>query len=567
VKTLLEVNHLTVSFFDKKVPEKVLDQVSFTVNHGEIVGIVGESGSGKSMTSLSIMGLLSEHARILSGEILWEGTDLLSLKPAEVRKLKGSQMSMIFQEPMTSLNPVLKIGPQVGEVLKIHTNMSDDAIKAKVFNALQEVGLSDAASLYHQYPHQLSGGMRQRVMIAIAALNTPKLLIADEATTALDVTVQAEILRLLKKIHEQRGSSILFISHDLNVIKEICQKVIVMYEGKIVEAGAVLEVLNSPKHAYTKRLVASMPGARNELTTINPLLKLTDLNIFYKEKCQKKHVIKDLSLEVYEGEILGIVGESGCGKSTLARTIAGLHSDYEGDIKMAAGNPSMIFQDPYGSLNPAKKVGWILEEPLKMGGITDKRRRRSMVEDMLTKVGMDTSVKNRYPRELSGGQRQRVSIGCALINHHRFIIADEPVSSLDVTIQSQILDLLIRLHKEYELTIMFISHDLNIVRHLCHRVVVMYLGEIVETAWVRDIYDHPWHPYTQMLFDSILTNEQKATTAADSSLSMQTSDHKDGCCFYHRCQYSDRHCQDQKPKLRKMHKGHLVKCHKAEDWA
>jgi len=565
MEKLLEIKNLTVSFSDQQVPEKVLDQVSFSVGNGEIVGMVGESGSGKSMTSLSIMGLLSKRASISSGEILWEGTDLLSLKPAETRVLKGNQMSMIFQEPMTSLNPVIKIGSQVGEVLKIHTDKSKEIIKAKVLKALREVGLRDADLIYHQYPHQLSGGMRQRVMIAMATLNEPKLLIADEPTTALDVTVQAEILRLLKRIHQQRQTSILFISHDLNVIKEICQKVIVMYEGKIVETGEVMQVLNSPKHEYTKRLVASMPGARNELITKKPVLKLEDLNIYYKEKRQKMHVVKEVSLEVYEGEILGIVGESGCGKSTLAKTIAGLHSDYSAKSGMMTQKPSMIFQDPYGSLNPAKKVGWILEEPLKMGGVTNKKKRRTMVDDMLTKIGLDISVKRRYPRELSGGQRQRISIGCALINHNRFIIADEPVSALDVTIQSQILDLLVRLHREYELTVMFISHDLNIVRHLCHRVIVMYLGEIVEEAEVKDIYNHPQHPYTQMLFDSILTNEKKETEAAGTLPLTQKTDDENGCIFYHRCEYRDECCRCQKPVLQEIKKGHFVRCHKTQD--
>ena len=505
-KELLEVKNLTVSFFDHQAPEKVLDQVSFVVNHGEIVGIVGESGSGKSMTSLSIMGLLSSHASISSGEILWEGTDLLSLKPEELRKLKGNEMSMIFQEPMTSLNPVIKIGSQVGEVLKIHTTMPGEMIKSKVLEALREVGLRDVNTLYDQYPHQLSGGMRQRVMIAMAMLNETKLLIADEPTTALDVTVQSQILDLLKKVHQQRQTSILFISHDLNVIKEICQKVIVMYEGKIVEAGEVMQVFNSPKHAYTRRLMTSLPKVTKEIITKTPILYIKDLNIFYTEsngrigsKRHKKHIVKDLSLEVYEGEILGIVGESGSGKSTLAKTVVGLHSDYSGEIKIIKEKPSMVFQDPYSSLNPAKKVGWILEEPLKNGGIKDKSERRRLVEEMLSKVGLEFSLRNRYPRELSGGQRQRISIGCALINHNRFIIADEAVSALDVTIQSQILNLLVRLHSEYELTMMFISHDLNIVRSLCHRVIVMYEGEIVE-----ELDGKPKHAYTQMLFDSML---------------------------------------------------------------
>lgn len=473
---------------------------------------------------------------------------------------------------MTSLNPVMKIGTQVGESLKLHTDLDKEAIRGRVIEALASVGLRNPELLVDQYPHEISGGMRQRVMIAMAIINHPDLIIADEPTTALDVTVQAQILNLLKKIHRDMGSSILFISHDLNVIKEVCQKVVVMYKGVIVERGDAKEVLKHPKHEYTRKLVASMPDQVRKSQNTKKLLEVQDLNVYYKEnkklfssKDKRKHIIHDMSFDLYEGEILGVVGESGCGKSTLAKTIVGLNREYDGKLEMDHLKPQMVFQDPFSSLNPARKIGWILEEPLKLKGIKDKKQRKELVNQMLTEIGLDPSFANRYARELSGGQRQRISIGLSLMRGEKLIIADEPVSALDVTVQSQILRLLLKLHDEKNLTYMFISHDLNVVHHMCHRVIVMYLGRIVEMADVDELYDHPCHPYTRMLFDSILTDEEKETTdsVTVNEILPETVDGDGGCPFYGRCRYAGENCLREVPTLTDIGTPghpHLVRC-------
>lgn len=558
METLFKADHLSIGFPEKDGMHTVVSDVSFTIGKGEILGVVGESGSGKSMTALAAMGLLSKSARVLGGGITFDGKDILALSPKAQSQIRGNQMSMIFQEPMTSLNPVLKIGTQVGESLRLHTDLKKEEIHKKVIAALADVGLPDPAALCEKYPHELSGGMRQRVMIAQAMICSPKLLIADEPTTALDVVVQGQILRLLKRLNQEYGVSILFISHDLNVIKEICRQVIVMYHGVIVEQGDVRQVLEHPQHEYTKTLVAAIPDAGKRPEQSEKILELKNLDIFYHEdggglfkKKGRRKVVKNLSLDVYDGEVMGIVGESGCGKSTLARTIVGLNRDYEGQLKMAADtHPQMVFQDPFGSLNPSRKIGWILEEPLKLSGIRDKKCRRRMVSDILCDVGLDPSFVNRYAHELSGGQRQRISIGAALLMKSRLLVADEPVSALDVTVSSQILRLLLDIHKKRGLTILFISHDLNIVRHFCHRVAVIYLGQIVEMADVKEIYENPRHPYTQLLFDSVLADSVNGYAAkeyaeTDDTLEPDGSETSEGvgCAFYSRCPRRCSQCQ------------------------
>ncbi len=569
---LLEVRHLTIGFEEVSGIEKVVDDLSFDIYQGEIVGIVGESGSGKSMTAHAIMGLWKNGAKALDGQIFFEGQDLLGLTPEQMSKIQGDDISMIFQEPMTSLNPVKRIGWQVAESLRLHTSLPEDQIHRRVVENLKSVGLADAENLCRKYPHQLSGGMRQRVMIAMAMVCWPKLLIADEPTTALDVTVQMQILQLLRKIHLEAQTSILFISHDLNVIREICHRVIVLYKGKIVESGYVTDVLEHPKHDYTKHLVASIPKVREDGRREGHMLDAKHLNVYYHVRGKgmfgkpvTKHVVQDVSFHIREGEILGLVGESGCGKSTLAKCIVGLNRHYDGSLELKEAHPQLVFQDPYSSLNPVKKVGWILEEPLRIQGIKDKKKRRKMVEDMLIKVGLDPSFANRYPTELSGGQRQRISIGAALILNARFIVADEPVSALDVTVQSQILDLLMDLQRERGLTYLFISHDLNIVRQFCHRVIVMYLGEIVEEAEVADIYDHPSHPYTRLLFHSILDGEKHMGRVTDVEQKSEMKESQ-GCPFYSRCRERQERCKDSRPASVDISGGgktpHYVKCFK-----
>lgn len=532
---IIKVEDVTIGFNHKGGTNKVVDKVSFQLEEGEILGIVGESGSGKTMTALAIMGLLSNEAKILEGSILFEHKDLLKLKQEELRKINGSQISMIFQEPMTSLNPVITIGYQIEEMLLLHESaLHLSERKKRILEALQEAGLKDVEELYHKYPHQLSGGMRQRVMIAMAMICNPKVLIADEPTTALDVTIQAMILKLIKKLNKEHGTSVILISHDLGVIKSICKNALVMQDGKIVEGGLVEEIFSNPGKDYTKKLLAAMPTRdRKNIGTLdnekqtdkavvdtvgihktdgeNTILEVKDLDIFYEDNTKKffskrklKKVVNKVSLTVKYGEILGIVGESGSGKSTLAKAIAGLVNDVSGEIKLKDTKPQMVFQDPYGSLNPAKKVSWILEEPLKLVGGYTKAERKEKVLQVLKEVGLKEKYGDRYISQLSGGQRQRVAIGAALIQNSKFIVLDEPVSALDVTVQAQILELLKRLRTEHDLSYLFISHDLNVIYQMCDRVCVMYQGEIVETAAIDALFQQPNHPYSKKLLETIV---------------------------------------------------------------
>lgn len=578
-KILARVKDLSIQFTDRGTSEEVVKKISFPIYEGEILGVVGESGSGKSMSALSIMGLLPDSAVVNSGSIEFckkdgKTVDLLTLSEPEREQIQGEEIAMVFQEPMTSLNPVMKIGKQVGENLALHTSLSKEEIRVKSAEALRAVGLSEAESLLERYPHELSGGMRQRVMIAQAMIASPRLLIADEPTTALDVIVQAQILRLLKKIHHEKNTSILFISHDLNVIRKICDRVLVVYQGVIVEQGETGQVLSCPRHEYTKRLVASIPEKTGTADSRKEILKISNLDVFYQEgggffkRASRKKALSDVNLSVREGEILGIVGESGCGKSTLSKTIVGLNRDYSGTIETDGElHPQMVFQDPFGSLNPAKKIGWILEEPLRVRGISDPHERRRLAEEMLVKIGLDESFYSRRPRELSGGQRQRISIGTALLSDSRLLVADEPVSALDVTVQSQILKLLLDMHKERKNTLLFVSHDLNIVRRVCHRVAVLYLGEVVESGEVEAIYRNPCHPYTRLLLASFLGENgenEKAERNYQNELASDIGEtfgrESTGCPFYPRCPERGERCASSRPDMVSLKNDHKAKC-------
>ena len=508
---LLEVEGLTTVFDSDYGRTVSVDHVNFHVDKGEVVCIVGESGCGKSVTSLSIMGLLGRGGTVTEGSVVFEDKNLLTMTEKELDKIRGDRLTMIFQDPLTSLDPVFTVGNQLMESIRKHMRLSKEEARKRAEQILGKVGMPDPCAVMKKYPHTLSGGMRQRVMIAQAMINSPSLLIADEPTTALDCVVQAQILELLRNIHRTKGTSILFISHDLNVVRALCSRVIVVYKGEIVEEGQTEDVLLHPKHEYTRHLVASIPEGEKGESSGGVILRLTDLNVFYDvrgglfRKKGKKHVIHDLNLSAREGEIVGIVGESGCGKSTLSKTILGLHDNYTGEVKVRDGvRPQMVFQDPAGSLNPARTIGWILEEPLRLRGIRDRAERRQLVKEMLENVGLDESFAARHPRELSGGQKQRISIGVALLMDPRLVIADEPVSALDVTVQSQILNLLLKLHAEKQMTILFISHDLNVVRGLCSRVMVIYRGVIVEEGLAEEIYEHPAHPYTKLLLEAAI---------------------------------------------------------------
>ena len=533
--SLLRAQHMTVAFHEDGEWDEVVKDANFTIQKGEILGVVGESGSGKSMTALAIMGLIKEHGRITEGQLFFDGKDLTALSAEEYRALRGCEMSMVFQEPMTSLNPVLTVGKQMEEMLKLHPEflLSEDGYsealqgkeqkriyKEAVLQALRDAGLKEPEQLYGKYPHELSGGMRQRVMIAMAMILRPKLLIADEPTTALDVTIQAKILKLLKEINQKYGISILFISHDLNIIRKMCDRVIVMCKGEMVEQGSVEQIFETPQQDYTKKLLQAALGelqipaatGQNKTVQTNHIIELDDVNVFYKEKRKRlfgknghKHAVKDVTLHVREGEILGIVGESGSGKSSLAKAIVGLQAQVEGDIRLGTGTPQMVFQDPYGSLNPSKRVGWLLKEPLRLAcpKMTEEEREKR-VDEILTKVDLPLRYKKRFPSELSGGQRQRVAIALALVLNRKLIVLDEPVSALDVTVQEQILELLLRLRREEGLSYIFISHDMQVIRRVCDYVCVMYQGEIVENAKTEQIFESPQHAYTKKLIEAAL---------------------------------------------------------------
>ena len=484
----------------------IVRSLSFSVGEGEIVGIAGESGSGKSMTALSIMGLLPQDMVWDAEEVSLYGERLCKKTEQEYEKLRGNEIAMIFQEPMTSLNPVQKIGKQVEEPLLLHETFTEEERKCAALEAMREAGLSNAEELFHRYPHELSGGQRQRVMIAMAMIGKPKLLIADEPTTALDAKTEEQILALLKTLSQKHKMAVLFISHNLYAVRQLCERVLIMKDGELVEEGSTETIFTEPKEDYTKRLLASIPtGEKPEEEKQVPgemLLQVEHLNVYYRQKVgssffgkkktdiaqkraslstDKKQVIFDSSFSIYEGEIVGLVGESGNGKTTLIKTIAGFHNLYDGVIRWnkKGVKMQMVFQDPYSSLNPAKKIGWLLEEPLRLQTKLKAAERKKQALQMLAEVELPAEYYDRYISELSGGQRQRVAIAVALIQKPQLVLLDEPVSALDVTVQAQILALLLRLQKEHRLTYLFISHDRSVIRRLCDRVLVMENGTIL----------------------------------------------------------------------------------------
>lgn len=524
---LLNIKNLKIAFknsgslnglFVTTTEQEVVHGIDISLEKGQILGLVGESGSGKSVSSLAIMKLLPEDARITADEMTFAGTNLLSQTEEQWQALRGDRISMVFQEPMTSLNPVLTIEKQVEEGLILHEaeiyKDNDRLRRERVLEVLAEAGLSRPEELLKKYPHQLSGGMRQRVMIAIAMMNRPELLIADEPTTALDAATQEVILDLLNYYCETYKTAILFISHDLSLVARLCDRVLVLKNGKVVERGTKEEIFNRPQEKYTKQLMEAAKGKQLTWKEDNtpgtadavPILTLKNATIEYREKTflGKEKVtpaVKNVSMELYKGEILGLVGESGSGKSTISKAMTGLLSLSSGELLRAkdTGMPRMVFQDPYGSLNPAKKIGWILEEPLKIRGGYTKEERKRLVREALKEVELEEGHAKRYVRELSGGQRQRVAIAAALIQKPEIVILDEPVSALDVTVQGQILELLYRLKEEHGMSYLFVSHDMNVIRRICDRVIVLYRGEIVEMGSTEDVFECPNHPYTKEL--------------------------------------------------------------------
>lgn len=481
-KSILQVENLQVAFGAKNV----VKGISFPLYAGQQLGIVGESGSGKSMTALSIMGLLAQEASY-GGHVWYRGqeaacVDLLALSAKKRRRYQGQHIAMIYQEPMTSLNPVKRIGPQVEEVLRLHTNTDRQTRRQRVLEALSMVELPEPEKLYRKYPHELSGGMRQRVMIAMAMICKPSVLIADEPTTALDAKVQEQILHLLKRICRQNGTALIFISHDLEVVHRICDNVLVMQDGIIVERGTAEEIFKNPRETYTKQLLAATQLSEKQPVEVKEetVLEVKQCTLYYGKGRKRTEVQKNLDFTIHKGEILGVVGPSGCGKTTLSKAILGLHKGYTGEILCKADMPQMIFQDPYGALNPVKTIGWILKEPLRIAyrqhrwrpeqGVRKQTAMQRQVEQMLKQVGLEPELAERYPRALSGGQRQRVSIAAALMLEPAFVIADEPVSALDATVGAQVLELLLRLQREKQLAILFISHDRKVIEAVSDKV-------------------------------------------------------------------------------------------------
>ncbi|REE83572.1 peptide/nickel transport system ATP-binding protein [Lutibacter oceani] len=553
---MLSVKNLSISFKSNKLQNTVVHDISFELKQQQILGIVGESGSGKSVTSLAILGLLSKNAKI-KGDIIFNDINLKSLSEKEFQQIRGNKISMIFQEPMSSLNSSLTCGYQVMEILLQHKKLANKVAKEQVIELFNKVKLPRAAVIFNQYPHQLSGGQKQRVMIAMAIACKPQILIADEPTTALDVTVQKEIIQLLKELQRETEMSIIFISHDLSLVSEIADNVLVMYQGNIVEQGEVKQVFRAPKHNYTKALINSKPNLKERIKKLptvqdfmngtfqkeiysdlertqfhkniyskKPLLEVKNLATYFISNNSfffgKKNVVKavdNVSFQLFEGETLGLVGESGCGKTTLGRTILHLEKAIKGtifykqkditnlsknELKVFRKEVQIIFQDPFSSLNPRIPVGKAIMEPMKVHTIfSSYEERKKHVLDILNKVGLEEAHFYRYPHEFSGGQRQRIGIARTIALKPKLIICDESVSALDVSVQAQVLNLLNTLKEEFGFTYIFISHDLAVVKYMSDQLVVMNKGKIEEIGDADTIYKTPKTTYTKKLIDAI----------------------------------------------------------------
>ena len=572
-RNVLEVQGLTVRFDTSERSVVAVKDLGFHVRAGEVLAIVGESGSGKSVTSLSVMRLI-EHGggTIASGKISFTRRnggklDLAKAADSVMRTIRGGEISMIFQEPMTSLNPVFSVGTQVAEAVMLHQGLSHAEAEAEALRMLELVRIPEAKQILKRYPHQLSGGMRQRVMIAMALSYKPSLLIADEPTTALDVTIQAQILQLIRQLQEEMGMAVIFITHDMGVVAEVADRVLVMYHGEAVEEGTCEQIFHNPRHPYTQSLLAAVPRLGSMRGTDEPapfpLLRITDpeaeqlgtadmdetpvdmpepaasapsvsdgpvLSVdnlitrfdvetgFWGKVKRRVHAVEQVSFNLYPGETLGLVGESGCGKSTIGRSLIGLETPRSGSIvfngqeltqvsgsqlQKLRRNIQYVFQDPYAALDPRLTVGFSIMEPLLIHKVCSRQEAERRVGELLERVDLDPAMAVRYPHEFSGGQRQRVCIARALAMNPEIIIADESVSALDVSVRAQIINLLLALQKEFRIAFLFISHDMAVIERVCHRVAVMYLGQIVELGSRRDVFENPLHPYTKRLMSAV----------------------------------------------------------------
>jgi peptide/nickel transport system ATP-binding protein len=663
---LLDVSNLNVTFELKNASVKAVDNVSFHVKKGEFLAVVGESGCGKSVSSLSILKLLPEKiANIQSKHLIFDGEDISNWSSDQLREIRGKRISMIFQEPMTSLNPVLTIGDQITEPLITHLNLSVTEANIRAIELMEMVGIPEPKSRLTQYPHQFSGGMRQRVMIAIGLACQPDLIIADEPTTALDVTIQAQILELLKDISNRLGIAVIMITHNLGVVAAYADRVNVMYAGRIIETGTSNKIFKKPTHPYTIGLLRSVPrldqSRKGKLATIDglppnlmnpptgcrfyercpiknsdckqspslietspkelasvacwhfekamengsnmyasseensksipdvnakPIIEIKNLKQHFnislrtgwlKTVSGKVKAVDDISFSIQPGETVGLVGESGCGKTSVGRSILHLNDPTSGDIKfkgiemnnksiaLVRRDMQVIFQDPFSSLNPRMTIGEILDEPLRVHKIIeDKEKRKEKIDKLLGQVGLYTYMSERYPHELSGGQRQRVGIARALSMEPKLIICDEPVSALDVSVQAQIINLLEDLQKELGLSYLFIAHDLAVVRHISHKVIVMYLGKIMEVAEESMLYSNPQHPYTKALLDAapvpdpeIEKNRKRIILKGELPSPLNPPK---GCVFSSRCPKFSDECSKETPELAKFKNDHFVSC-------
>jgi len=661
---LLQVSDLRTWFFTDAGVVRAVDGVSFTLNRGETLGIVGESGSGKSVAAKSIMNLLEEPARIVAGSIRFRGREITALSEAQLREIRGAEIAMVFQDPMTSLNPVLRISRQLIETMTAHDRFTPDAARTRAASLLGRMGIAGPERVLDSWPHQFSGGMRQRVMLAMGFSNEPSLILADEPTTALDVTIQAQILDLLRGLNADLGTAVILISHDLGVIASICSRVLVMYAGEVVEEGHPQDLLTDPRHPYTWALLHAAPRLEGEagdrrLATIEgqppdarawpagcrfrarcpfaidacaqhpallpiapgrsarcwvtqggtplhpprprattevvatihaavatPLLDVQGLVKHFelpRENFLEHHrvlrAVDGVDLSVFPGETVGLVGESGCGKSTLARLVMRLEEPTGGrivfdgqDISHAAQSAirplrrrmQMIFQDPYASLNPRMTVGEILAGPLRLHGLAHgAAEARERVGELLNLVGLPPDAAGRFPHEFSGGQRQRISIARALAVEPVFVVGDEPISALDVNIQAQIINLMIGLQERLNLTYLFIAHDLAVVRHISDRIVVLYLGRVVETAPAAELFRRPLHPYTASLISAVPSldaarSRQRIVLSGEVPSALNPPS---GCHFRTRCPAAAARCAAETPVLAEMAPGHRVACH------
>jgi oligopeptide/dipeptide ABC transporter ATP-binding protein len=595
---LLAVNDLRVRFASDAGVIDSVDGVSFHLNTGETLALVGESGCGKSVTALSILRLLPRPAgRLVGGSIVFEGRDLARQSEAEMRRLRGTGIGMVFQEPMTSLNPVLTVGAQISERLRVHAGLGRREAARRAVEMLDRVRIPEPARRAANYPHQMSGGMRQRVMIAMALACSPKLLIADEPTTALDVTIQAQILDLLRGLQAEFGMAILFITHDLGVVAEMADRVVVMYCGRAVEQAGVRSLFASPRMPYTQALLRSMPridlatAPRQGLTgnAAGYLLEVRHLRKHFGVESRLPFLgplstgagtvkaVDDVSFGIGAGEVLGLVGESGSGKTTVGRSLLRLLEPTSGQVlfdgvditRLTASemrgrrkDMQIIFQDPYASLNPRMTVAGIIGQALDIHRLAAGRERTPKIVDLLERVGLSSAHLDRYPHEFSGGQRQRIGIARALAVGPRFIIADEPVSALDVTIQAQVIRLLQDLQRDFKLTLLFISHDLRVVETISDRVMVMYLGRVMEIAPSRELYRHPRHPYTQALLAAIPVPDpevrrQRALLQGDIASPLNPPS---GCVFRTRCPAATAECAAVVPVLEEVSPRHFKAC-------